>query len=517
MVEDRWVLPETAGPPVLGKEAFVFKKTGLILAAFLCAINLYAVSFSVNGHEWISRSSSELSVLSCSLRSGVETLPAVSLDELFPAVYEAWRIELKIIGTDYPVRLSDPELGSNLAGIWLVETEGDWALLYKSRLFQNIESINIECELLEKDPLEIWINWEGISLLKQEILRYADLHDIDIKITEVPKPDSKLISVSQAGGTVPDIIMVQSSHIDRLAESASIQNLDYLFPSGMSQQARDAFSHSGKVWAVPFYYDAQMIFYNPEIIDTPDPDWNLADFEKTCLSAKDAGFIPSAWNSYSASFLIPFQLAFGKQRLIEADGSIIIDDVPTRQALKYVLELQQRGLMQPMERDAMTSLFVSGEAAMIISASYSIPHFQKLGIPFDAAPLPVNNSTGTRLSPLLDYKAFAITKRSGNSIGARRLIEYLCGTGVQQRFTSATAKLPALDSAWEASVTPNPWHKALSLSAEAGTVIPTEKAYSIYKNTMWKMLRFAISGKMPVEQILKKTQDLVNKNLEDRN
>ena len=98
-----------------------------------------------------------------------------------------------------------------------------------------------------------------------------------------------------------------------------------------------------------------------------------------------------------------------------------------------------------MERDAMTSLFVSGDTAMIISASYSIPHFEQLSIPFTAVPLPKNSSTGIRLSPLLDFKAFAITKRSRNTIGARRLIEFLCGIGVQQRFTEATAKLPALE------------------------------------------------------------------------
>ena len=516
MVEDRRVPPETAGPPVFGKEASMFKKAGLLLAAVFCTLDLYALSFSVNGTGWSTKTDSELSNLSYNLPRGDTSHAAVSLDELFPAVYEAWRLDFQSARTEGLTRLSDPDLGNDLNRIYLIRDEDSWALLYKSRIFYSVERLNLECEPLEKDPLEIWINWEGIDLLRKEIERWAVMHAVDVKVTEVPKPDSKLISISQAGGDVPDIIMVQSSHIDRLSNSGTIQNLDYMFPNGMAEQGRNAFSHDDKLWAVPFYSDAQMIFYNPMIIDTPDFNWSLADFEELCLSAKNENIIPSAWNSYSASFLIPFQMAFGKQNLVEPDGSIIINDEPTLAALEYVINLHNKGLMKPMERDAMTSLFVSGEAAMIISASYAIPHFLELGIPFKTAPLPINPDTGLRVSPLLDFKAFAVTKRSHNTVGARRLIEYLCGMGVQQRFSAETAKLPALEAAWAAADTDKPWYEALNISSESGTVIPTEKAYSIYKNTMWKMLRFAISGKMPADQVLKKTQDLVNKNIEDR-
>lgn len=432
-------------------------------------------------------------------------------------MFEAWRIEIETGDSPSSMRFSDPDLADELSKIKLIDIDNEWALLYKSRTITGIKSINIECEQLEDDPLEIWINWEGIDLLKNEINRWSLRHGIEVKVTEVPKPDSKLVSVTQAGGNVPDILMVQSSYIDRLANSSAIQSLDYMFPGGMVQQGREAFSHNGRVWAIPFYYDTQMLFFNPELIRKPDVNWSLRDFEETCRKAAESKLIPSAWNSYSASFLIPFQIAFGKKSLVEPDGSIIINDEPTLQALEYVLKLQKEGLMQPMERDAMTALFVSGEVASIISASYAIPHFLELGIPFDTAPLPINPDTGIRVSPLLDFKAFAISKRSKNTIGARRLIEYLCGQGVQQRFTSATAKLPALETALPAISEDNQWYETLLISSEAGTVIPTDKAYSIYKNTMWKMLRFAISGKMPAEQVLEKTQELVNKNLEDRN
>ena len=492
----------------------MFKKISLLISICLFSFDLYALTISVNGSVWKTETLNSLTEKSFSILLDSKPVSAVSLDELFPAVYEAWKMELN--GSTTTV-IRDPNLGDELSRLYLIRDNNGWALKHKSDYYTEIDAINLECDPIENGSLEIWVNWEGIDLLREEINRYAEAHDVEIRITEVPKPDSKLITRAQSRDGVPDIVMVQSSYIDRLAKSEALQNLDYMYPPGMRPMGREAFSLDGHVWAVPFYYDAQLIFCNPELVDIPDFNWDLDDFEALCLSAKNKGIIPAAWNSYSASFLIPFQMAFGKKRLVEPDGGIIINDRETAEALEYVLYLQNRGLMQPMERDAMTSLFVSGETAMIISASYSIPHFINLGIPFEAVPLPFNGETGIRVSPLLDFKAFAIPKRSRNTVGARRLIEYLCGTGVQQRFTSATAKLPANESAWYTAENENPWYEALSLSSAGGTVIPTEKAYSIYKNTMWKMLRFAISGRMPVQQVLDKTQELVDKNIEDRN
>jgi len=497
---------------MFGKEALLSKKIGLTVIAIFCALNLYSLSISANSSSWKNYSREQLLGLSYDIPAGNgESKRGISLDELFPALYDAWSLEIE--SADGLFELSSDNLAGELPGLFIITDSDSLSLEFDGRLYRGISSLNITGEILSDRPLEIWVNWEGTELLKQEINRYADLHELEIKITEVPRPDSKLISVTRGGGRVPDVIMVQSSYIDSLVRSGSIQNIDYMYPEGLQSQGREAFTHSGKTWAVPFYYDTQLLFYNPNLIRGPENNWDLADFEHFCGIAKTADVIPSAWNAYSASFLIPFQMSFGKQKLIEENGSIDITDEASINALEYIIRLKDRGLMAPMERDAMISLFVSSEAAMIISASYSIPHFESLGIPFRAVALPINQETGRRISPLLDFKAFAVTKKSGNTIGARRLIEYLSGTGVQQRFSSEVSKLPARESILQLLEGRNPYFEALKLSAGSGVIIPTDKAYSIYKNTMWKMLRFAISGRMPPRQVLEKTQDLIDKNL----
>lgn len=488
----------------------MFKKIGIAAIILLCAANLYSLSFSVNSDFWKTYSNAELRELTSELQTADgRTVRGIALSELFPVLYDAWTLDTGL------EKIEISNLADKLHEMFLADGDDGWEIVYGSQTFSDVRALNIEGEKLAVRPLEIWINWEGTELLREEIERYADLHRLEIKITEVPKPDSKLISVTRGGGSVPDIIMVQSSAIDSLVRSGSIQNIDYMYPEGLQEQGREAFSHGGRTWAVPFYYDSQLVLYNPELISEPSNDWTLTDFERICGRASKVCDIPSAWNAYSASFLIPFQISFGKDSLVETDGSIDITDEASRKALEYVLHLQDDGLMQPMERDAMTSLFVSGDVAMILSASYSIPHFTELGVPFKAAALPINEETGRRVSPLLDFKAFAVTKKSRNTTGARRLIEHLTGPAIQGRFTSEVAKLPARESVFNLTAETNPYYETLKISAEAGTIIPTDKAYSVYKNTMWKMLRFALSGRMSAARVLEKTQKIVDKNLDD--
>jgi maltose-binding protein MalE len=139
-----------------------------------------------------------------------------------------------------------------------------------------------------------------------------------------------------------------------------------------------------------------------------------------------------------------------------------------------------------------------------------------LGVPFAAAPYPHNRKTRKPVSPLLDFKAFGITKRTRNPVLARRVIEYLTGIGVQQRYTAAVSKLPANTEAWSIIEGKNPYYDTLYKSYRAGTVIPPANSYKIYKNTMWKLLRFALTGQLTAEETLRKGQEIIDNKLKAR-
>jgi ABC-type glycerol-3-phosphate transport system substrate-binding protein len=410
------------------------------------------------------------------------------------------------------------ELADNFASWYLATSPGGgWDLLIGGKRLSDVRKIEILAEPLVEKQLEIWVSWEGIQLLKKEIERFSNLHDVKIKVTEVPRIETKLISILRAGGRPPDLVMVQSDYLPALVQSRAIQSLDYLSFETLIPKGRRSFSFDGKSWAVPFYFDCQLVFYNPKLLDeSPALDWTLADMERLAQGVRKrfADVAPMNWNAYSAYWLAAFQLGFGKQDLVEEDGSIRIDDAATQAALSYLLDLQKRELLVVSEREAMISLFTSERVAMILTGSYSIPLFEELGIPFGVVPYPRIETDGRSLAPLLDFKGWAVSRRTYSPILARRIIQYLSGIGVQQRFPVAMSKLPVNQDSWEIMRQGNPYYPVLTQSAETGVPVPSERAYGVFKNTMWKLLRFVFTGQMSVAEALQQGQRIIEAQLE---
>ncbi len=117
------------------------------------------------------------------------------------------------------------------------------------------------------------------------------------------------------------------------------------------------------------------------------------------------------------------------------------------------------------------------------------------------------------MPPFLDFKGFAVTRKSRHTLLARRLIEHLCGVGVQQRFCRAVFKIPANRDAWPAIVADDAAFAVLFASVDRGVCVPAERSYTIYKNTMWKILRLAFSGQMGVREVLAAGQKTIEAQL----
>ena len=445
----------------------------------------------------------------------------ITLDELFPILIDAWKLTVLINGR-----------GSAIDNPMLAEELGNLAIVigYQDKtgtvdLLDDTIVIDIAGEQSTDRIVEIWLSWEGVEQLKDEIQRFADMHDITVKSLEVPKISSKLIQTQRGGGSLPDVVMVQSDYIDELVQANTIQALDYLKLDGFSTAGIDSFNLYRRQWAIPFYFDSQAIICNGDVfsriglnandIRTLDDLEQAAAAVKTYAATHSVPIVPMSWNLYSAYWLLPFQYGFGKTHLIESDGTVDVADKPTVEAMEYLISLLDRSLLSANERDAMLSNFITGKTAMMLSASYMIGELERLGLSFFIVPFPVNQKTGAKIAPILDYKGFAITKRSKNPILARRLIQYLTGIGVQQRFTTTVNKLPALELAMQIDQFDSQIRKAVKLSAAGGQCLPPDPAYGIYKNVLWSMIRLIIDRKFTVSDGLKEAQRLIDAQVQD--
>lgn len=441
------------------------------------------------------------------------------LEELFPPFAD---VEHLIVRGDGEFSVSSGGSGEDtvmpLYRSYLLP-ENDDSLTFRTgeTVLSNVRSIEVDGEFVFSGELEVWIAWEGVSELKEEIRRWGRIRGVGITVNEVPKSDSKLLSVLRGGGQPPDVVLIQSDYLPALTAAGALQPMVRFPLEQFADKSLEAFRLDSHVWAVPFYFDAQMLFYRTDLVKLPsdapgasgtEKGWDLSAFEGTARGLQERGIIPASWNAYSAYWLVPFQMGFGKKDLLETDGSVRVDDQATYEAVCYLKRLADEGLLDLRERDSMFSRFISGEVAMMLSASFSIPELQRLEVPFGAAPFP--DGPAAPLAPLLDFKGFAVTRKTRRPVLARRFLLSMSDPGVQHAFTSAVFKLPVAEDAWLMAEGTNPFYGELRSAYDTGLPVPSSKGYTVYKNTMWKMLRFLLTGQMPVRQGLGQAQSLID-------
>jgi maltose-binding protein MalE len=475
----------------------------------------WPLQVTVNGKPWRSWTDAELRSLSYPLPPAAAAQPprrGVSLQEIFPLMQTASALE--VAGARGTSVLQDETLADSLPLWYLADGASGWQLVAGGREIAGVRSLALAGERLEDAKLTVWVSWEGVPQLKAEIQRFASLHGCTISVVEVPQVDSKLVAVIRGGGEMPDAVMVQSDYLPSLTAARALQPLDTLPLGQVHPKGRDAFRLGGTLWAAPFSCDTQLVFYNRKLVQPPALSaWTLAALEASAERIRARGIVPFSFNAYSVYWFASFQLGFGKRSLIEPDGGVRIDDPASEQALAYLHDLQARKLLEVLERDAMISLFTTDKVGYILSGSYSIPEFRALGMDFGILPYPVNQRIGLPVPPLLDFKGFAVPRKSRHSLLARRLMECLSGVGVQGRFARAIFKIPANRDAWPAILAEDPAFATLFDCVERGATVPPDRSYAIYKNTMWKILRLAFSDQMGIREVLAAGQQTIDAQL----
>lgn len=516
MGESHWVGMETPPPPVLGKEypirrSALFYITVLLIFLMWAPANLSGITLSLNGV--VVARDADLRARETLHVAGGRVVTGVSLGEALPLLYDLYSFELS--HAEGTTRLDAAAVADALYSTILYAESGIRHLYHGGRTFSHVEGISVGGEVLAASELEAWISWEGTDLIRDEIGRFADLYDIQARVTVVPNTASRLTATERARGRQPDVVLIQSDYLPDLLDQEVLQPLAPAStgPGDPPDPASAAFASGGRLWAQSLYFDSHLVFYNPQLVRVPAAaargDWTLEDLERAAGRVAGRVEVPLTWNAYSAYWLTPFVLGYGKDAVISEEGRVKMDDDPTRQALRRILSMMDEGSLIPMERDAMTAFFTTGRAAFILTGSYSIPSFESLGIPFAVAPYPRIAATGRPVAPFLDFKGFAVPRRTRNPVVARRLIAYLTAPSVQARIALPTRKMPADRSAWPLVVDEHPYAEALVASYEIGVPVPNHRSYTVYKSLMWRMLRFVLDGQMSIDDMLRQSDRML--------
>ncbi|GAA2007958.1 sugar ABC transporter substrate-binding protein [Microbacterium ulmi] len=306
----------------------------------------------------------------------------------------------------------------------------------------------------------------------------ADHPGVTVKVRNIPVENyDQQVDTMIAGGSSPDIILVDGSKTPGLASRGGILDLsplideDGLVLSDTVDPGRvSGYQVDGKQYAVPdrggnivFYYNKTM--FQSAGVPEPKAGWTWDEMvdaaEKTTI--RDGGTTtqwgvsidnwPNAVQSVTASF--------GASMFNDAVDAAAVDSPEYREALteynglatdlKVSPTLQDYAdFGQNVNRDA---LFAQGKTAMIWAGLWNIPEFVKQGIDFGIVPPPVAKQGEPTMMAF--GTGLAVGARSKNQAAAWEVVRYMFTPDGQRPIVTNGQDVPSANELipeWEAGL-----------------------------------------------------------------
>src|SRR5258708_27298824 len=173
---------------------------------------------------------------------------------------------------------------------------------------------------------------------------------------------------------------------------------DYM-TSQYTQGAVDAATFEGKIYGMPEGVEAITIIYNKKLITSsqiPKTTDGLVSFAKS-YSQSNPGSYVVVWNPKDAYFHAPW--IYGSRGFyVKADGSVGLNTSGTKAAFKLVA-IFKGAMPAGVDYGIADTLFKAGKAAMIVNGPWSVADYEKAGVDYGYATLPVAAGAGKPASP----------------------------------------------------------------------------------------------------------------------
>ena len=278
------------------------------------------------------------------------------------------------------------------------------------------------------------------------------------------------LSTSIAGGTPPDVFLVNYRFYGQYAAKGAIEPLDEriagseaIDPGDFYPQALEAFRWRGEQLCLPQNVSSLVVYYNRELfrryaVPEPRPGWTWNELVATAGAlTRDAQGLPAAAGDPDAGGRVPVVWGLGVEPtviriapFVWSNGGELVDDDerPTRlaldgpaarQALQAFLDLRAQGVVptdEEVEAEDDESRFANGRLAMLLSSRRSTTTFRAIpGLDWDVAPLP----RWQEPAGILHSDAYCMPADSGRKDAAWAFVEF-AGSAEGQRILAETGR-----------------------------------------------------------------------------
>ncbi|MDQ3963947.1 MAG: sugar ABC transporter substrate-binding protein [Actinomycetota bacterium] len=288
----------------------------------------------------------------------------------------------------------------------------------------------------------------------------SDNPDITVNLVEIAEKDDHLtrLATSFSAGDPPDVFLVNFREYTQFVSLGGVEPLDgYLDDAGIDLASYypgpvEAFTFDDALQCMPQNASNLAVYFNTDLfaeagVEPPFEGWTWDEFraageQLTKGDVRGIGIEPSIIR------VAPFAWSNGGEIVddLESPTTFTFDDPSSREALEFVIDLVQDGLV-PTEREIaaqdLETRFSTGKLAMLLSSRRDTPAFREVrDLNFDVLPLPQAGEPAN----ILHSDGYCIAAQSDAKDAAARFIGFAVGTQGQTITALGGRTVPSLMS-----------------------------------------------------------------------
>lgn len=295
------------------------------------------------------------------------------------------------------------------------------------------DDVTTELQPEEGASLTLWFDNDTYN---EEIVALwnAKYPDVPLTVVNVGTTDARQKNELEGPtGTGADVFVMAHDGVAVSAQAGNILEIDLLADevrSSFVDNAIDAVTYDGKIFAFPLSMKTIVMFYNKDLVESPVDTW--AEMKEFAAEFNDPSQNKFAciWQAVEPYYAHGFLGGYGYDLFGENHNDpdqLGWDTAEAAEGLAFYKTLKEE--IYPVASadatwDAMNSMFSAGECPYVITGPWSIADFTNAGINFGIAPLPKMDN-GIRPKTLSTVDTVCVSSFTKYPVASMLLAEFI--------------------------------------------------------------------------------------------
>jgi len=388
----------------------------------------------------------------------------------------------------------------------------------------------------ETVSLVVWHSFatesKELATFESQIVRFmASNPGVEVETSAIPFSEAaRQFMIAAQGGEAPDVVRLSSDQLGEIGEvrvggQSLLEDLrPHLTPlerSKFDARALNAMKYGGDLLGIPASQDCLSLIFNPLLfdaagVDHPSEDWTLNDMVSAASQLTQGDVNGLAMPVKNAYWWFGFQAGYGGS-LFDENGTPTLDSNGSAEAMDWMIDLEMaHGVVQTgTQSESMKTQFLSSKAAMVVDGPWNWATYEAGRIPLQQSILPIVDSTGERVSPLVTYKGWSVSKQSSQKEWSVRLALHLSSSESQREFALETYTMPThVDVYVDPEVAQNSVISGFLDQLMVGFPAPTTEAMSMVYDPLGTAFENVYSGELDATTALAAADAALESDLE---